>query len=147
MMAASLRSTAAAAGRAILLSIGFAGLGAATAPADWPPTTSIYSEHMLSPAMGYAVWGVTIALGLETIRHLAWCLRVRCRSWALLILALCFEVVLVVATLGTTPACNFCGDVSVMRDPLPIVTFSDEAPEPSGSTVNAPVSHQDNPWR
>jgi hypothetical protein len=77
MMAASLRSTAVAAGRAILLSIGFAGLGAAIAPADWPPTTSIYSEHMLSPAMGYAAWGATIALGLETIRHLAWCLRAR----------------------------------------------------------------------
>ena len=145
MMAASLRSTAAAVGRAILLSIGFAGLGAAIAPADWPLTTSIFSEHMLSPAMGYAAWGATITLGLETIRHLAWCLRARRRSWALLVLALSFEVVLIVAMLGTTPACSFCGDVSAMRDPLPMVTFGDEASEPSGSTADAPAGHQDDP--
>ena len=143
-MAASLRSTAVAAGRAILLSIGFAGLGAAIAPADWPPTTSIYSEHMLFPAMGYAAWGATIALGLETIRHLAWCLRARRLSWALMVLVLSFEAVLIVATFGTAPACSFCDDVSAMRDPLPMITFGGEAPELSGSTVNAPVSHQDN---
>ena len=146
-MAASLRITAAPAGRAILLSIGFAGLGAAIAPADWPPTTSIYSEHMLSPAMGYAAWGATIALGLDTIRHLAWSLRARCRSWTLLVLVLSFEAALIVALLGTAPACNFCGDVSATLDPLPMITFGDEAPKPSGSMVNAPAGHQDDPWR
>lgn len=147
MMAASLRSTAAAAGRAILLSIGLAGLGAAIAPADWPPTTSIYSEHMLSPAMGYAAWGATIALGLETIWHLAWSLRARRRSWALLVLALSFEVVLIVALFGTAPTCNFCDDVSATLGPMPMITFVDEAPKPSGSTADAPAGHQDDPSR
>ena len=146
-MAASLRGTAVAAGRAILLSIGLAGLGAAIAPADWPPTTSIYSEHMLSPAMGYAAWGAAIALGLETIRHLAWCLRARRRSWALMVLILSFEAMSVVALLGTAPTCNFCDDLSATRDPLPMITFGDEAPEPSGSTADAPAGHQDDPGR
>lgn len=54
MMAASLRSTVVAVGRATLLSTGFAGLGAAIAPTDWPLTMSAYNLHEMSPAMGYA---------------------------------------------------------------------------------------------
>lgn len=147
MMAASLRSTAVAAGHAILLPIGLAGLGAAIAPADWPPATSSYSEHMLSPATGYAAWGATIALGLETIRHLAWSLRARRLSWAILALVLSFEAVLTVAFFGTAPVCNFCDDLSAMRGPLPMITFGDEAREPSGSTADTPTGHQDDPPR
>ena len=56
-------------------------------------------------------------------------------------LVLSFEVVLSVALFGTAPVCNFCDDLSATRDPLPMITFGDEVPEPSGSTVNVPVSH------
>ena len=141
MMAASLRSTAVAAGRAILLCMGLAGLGAAIAPADWPSTTSSYSEHMLSPATGYAAWGATIALGLETIRHFAWSLRARRLSWALLVLVLSFEAVLIGATLGTAPACSFCDHIPATLGPMPMITFGDEAPKPSESMADAPAGH------
>ena len=146
MMAASLRGTAVAAGRAILLCMGLAGLGAAIAPADWPPTTSSYSEHMLSPATGYAAWGVTIALGLETIRQLAWGLRARRLSWALLPLILFFEAVLAVTLFGTAPACSFCDHIPATLGPIPMITFGDEAPKPPGSMADAPAGHQDDPW-
>lgn len=143
MMAASLRSTAVAAGGIILLCAEFAGIGAMFAPTDWPVTTGAFNEHILSSTIGYAAWGVAIALGLEAIRHLVQSLRARRLNWRLLTLIVSFEVVLTIAVLGTLPVCSFCNDLSAMSARLPMVTFSDEVPQPSGSTVNTPSSHQD----
>jgi len=140
MMAASLQSTAVAAVRVILLSAGFAGLGAAIAPTDWPPTMSAYSLHAMCPAMGYASWGVAIALGFQTARRFIKSMRAQHSDWRPSILDFCFLLAWGVAMYGTLPY-RICDPTPTPIFPSSQVTFGDEAPQPSGSTVNTPSSH------
>lgn len=132
MTSVRLRNAVVAAGRAILLSLVFAGVGAAIAPEDWPHTLSSYQEHNMFPPLGYAAWGVTIALGLEMIRHVRQSVRARRFKWTLLIPVVAFEVACAVTTFGTSPFCT-CDDLSMNYIPFPLVTFGDEAPQPSAS--------------
>lgn len=129
--AARWQSAAVTAGRAILLSLGFAGLGAAMAPADWPDTMSVYSLHMMSPSMGYASWGVAIALGLETLVHTARSMQCRCSGWTPAPFAFCLLLAQLAAVVGTLPYC-ICDDLSNVVLPTRMITFDDAPPEPSG---------------
>lgn len=124
MMAAGLRSTAVAAGRIILLSAGFGGLGAAIAPTDWPTTTNAYNMHEMSPAMGYASWGVVIVLGLQTARRLIQSMRAPYGDWTPAILALCFLFALCAAGYGTLPYRIYDDPSYLIVSPSP-VTFGD----------------------
>ena len=126
MLSVRLRNAAVAAGRAILLSLVFAGIGAAIAPGEWPLRMSPYSEHFVSPRISYEVWGVTVAWSLEVIRQVMQSVRARRSSWTLLVLATILCPVLVVAMVCAVPVCT-CDDVSVVHDMRPI-TFIDEAP-------------------
>lgn len=143
MMAASLRNTAVAAGGTTLLCAGFAGIAAMSAPTDWPVTTGAFTEHIMSPTIGYAAWGATIALGLEAIRHVVQSLRNRRLSWRLLILIVSFVAVHMIVMVGTLPACSFCDDLSATSALLPMVNFEDEVPQPLESRVNTLSSHHD----
>ena len=147
MMVASLQSTAVAASRATLLPLGFAGLGAVMAPTDWPPTTSAYNLHEMSPPIGYASWGVVIALGLQTIQRLIQFMRGQRLDRTLPALAFCLLGALVAADYGTSPYCFtdycFCDDPSDLVLPSVPATFADEKPELPASTTDVPVSHQD----
>jgi len=142
MMASGLRNTAVAAGRAILLSAGFAGLGAALAPTDWPQTTSVYNLHKTSPAMNYAFWGVAIALGSQTARRFVKSMRARHFDWRPSIFDVCFLLAWSIATYGTLPYC-ICDPIPTptLIFPSSQVTFGGEAPEPSEPTLNTPSSH------
>ena len=142
MMAASLWSTAVAAGRTTLLSLGFAGLGAVIAPADWPPTMSAYSLHEMPPSMGYASWGVVVALHLQTVQRFVQSVRVRRLDWTLPASAFCLLVALAVAEYGTFPYC-ICDDLSGLVLPSVPVTFDDETPGPPGSATDVPAGRQD----
>lgn len=105
MMAASLRNTAVAAGRAILLSAGFAVLGACQRP-SWPPTISIYNLHVMSPIIYNVFWGVAIVLGFQTSRRFIKSMRAQYFYWRPSILDFCLLLAWGVALYGTLPYCS-----------------------------------------